>query len=180
MGSSETPLEGFTWRSGTQRDTTGIIFWSDVFLAGDCAILIADSQGLFDNETSFVDNSKIFSLVTLMTSIEILNLHGLIQEDQLQYLQFATEYSKFMISSSQESKPFQNFVLLLRDWSNPDEFAFGFDGGLRYLNETLKIKSNHPEELKSVRSLIRSSFDKISCCLLPYPAQWYKKQKKRH
>ncbi|KAG5673109.1 hypothetical protein PVAND_003183 [Polypedilum vanderplanki] len=171
IGAAETPLEGFTWRSGTQRDTTGIIFWSDVFLTGDRAILIVDSQGLFDNETSTADNSKIFSLVTLMTSIEILNLQGLIQEDHLQYLQFATEYGKFMTSPGQEHKPFQNFVFLLRDWNNPDEYPFGFDGGQKYLENTLVVKPHHPEELKSVRTYLKSSFEKLSCCLLPYPGK---------
>jgi atlastin len=169
IGAAEAPLEGFSWRSGTQRDTTGIIFWSDVFLSGDRAILIVDSQGLFDNETSTVDNSKIFSLVTLMTSVEILNLQGLIQEDHLQYLQFATEYAKFM--TGQSSKPFQSFVFLLRDWNNPDEFPFGFDGGQKYLDDTLVVRPHHPEELKSVRTFVKSSFDKISCCLLPYPGK---------
>lgn len=123
--------------------------------------------GLFDNETSTADNSKIFSLITLMSSIEILNLQGLIQEDHLQYLQFATEYAKFSTShENQGLKPFQSFVFLMRDWNNPDEFPFGFDGGQRYLDDTLVIKPHHPAELKSVREFVKSSFDKLSCCLV--------------
>ncbi|CRK86731.1 CLUMA_CG000564, isoform A [Clunio marinus] len=178
MGNQDEPLRGFSWRSGTARETTGIIFWSDVFLydnpSGEkLAILVVDTQGLFDNETSTADNSKILSLSTLLSSIQILNLHGVVQEDQLQYLQFATEYAKFTSNhdTKQSFKPFQSFLFLVRDWNNPDEYDFGFEGGQKYLDDLLIIKPNHPEESKSVRTYIKSSFDKLSCCLLPYPGK---------
>lgn len=32
LGSDDTPLEGFSWRGGSERDTTGILMWSEVFL----------------------------------------------------------------------------------------------------------------------------------------------------
>lgn len=177
LGPADAPLRGFSWRSGTRRVTTGIIFWSDVFLYDDpegvkFAILIADSQGLFDNETSNADNSKIFSLVTLMSSIEILNLQGVIQEDHLQYLQFATEFARFSAKDARQSeKPFQNFIFLIRDWHNPDEFDFGFNGGQSYLDEVLKIKPEHPADIKSVREYLNLSFNDLACALLPYPGK---------
>ena len=31
LGSDESPLEGFTWRGGSERDTTGILLWSEPF-----------------------------------------------------------------------------------------------------------------------------------------------------
>lgn len=131
-----------------------------------------DTQGLFDNQTSTADNSKIFSLSTLLTSVQILNLHGLVQEDHLQYLQFATEYAKFSSSGNTSGfKPFQSFMFLIRDWNNPDEFPFGMQGGQKYLEDLLVVKANHPEELKSVRNFIKASFDQLSCCLLPYPGK---------
>jgi hypothetical protein len=66
--------------------------WSDVFIydAPDgekYAILLVDTQGLFDHDTPPAINSKIFSFTTLITSIQIFNLANLIQEDQLEYLQ---------------------------------------------------------------------------------------------
>jgi atlastin len=160
MGSPDDPLRGFSWRSGTTRETTGVIFWSDVFLYDNpngekLAILVVDTQGLFDNETSTEDNSKIFSLTTMLSSIEILNLNGLVQEDHLQYMQFATEYAKFATNNTQQTyKPFQSFMFLLRDWNNPDEFPFGFKGGAKYLDDLLVVKPTQPEELKSVRNHI--------------------------
>lgn len=177
MGDSQAPLRGFSWRAGTTRETTGIIFWSDVFLYDNpngqkLAIVVVDTQGLFDTETTTEDNSKIFSLSTMLSSIQILNLNGLVQEDHLQYMQFATEYAKFTSNNVQQTyKPFQSFMFLMRDWNNPDEFPFGLEGGQKYLDDLLVVKPTHPEELKSVRTHIRSSFDKLTCCLLPYPGK---------
>lgn len=178
FGAPDTPLVGFSWRSGTRRDTTGILMWSDVFLHdkanGDkIAIILLDTQGLFDNETTVAENSKIFSLSNLLSSCQILNLSGIIQEDQLQYLQFATEFATFNLSkASLSSKPFQKFMFLIRDWSNPDEFEFGSVGGFKYLKETLKIKPTQSKQLQSVREHINQSFDILSCCLLPYPGKF--------
>ena len=177
MGNPEDPLRGFSWRSGTTRETTGVIFWSDVFLYDNpngqkLAILVVDTQGLFDNESTTEENSKIFSLTTMLSSVQILNLHGLVQEDHLQYMQFATEYAKFASNNIQQTyKPFQSFMFLLRDWNNPDDFAFGTEGGKKYLDDLLVVKPNHPDELKSVRNHIRESFERLSCCLLPYPGK---------
>lgn len=124
MGAENEPLSGFSWRSGSIRDTTGIIMWSDIFLHtstvnGDkIAIIVMDTQGLFDNQTSPVGNSRIFALGTLSSSIEVLNLFSVVQEDQLQYLQFATEFAKFAANDSHGNagKSFQKLVFLIRDW----------------------------------------------------------------
>lgn len=123
MGDEKEPLEGFSWRVGATRDTTGIIIWNDVFLykekktKQDIAIIVIDTQGLFDNETTPRDNSRIFALGTLMSSIQVLNLSQKIPEDQLQYLQFATEYASFASKDRQKnSKAFQDLVFLIRDW----------------------------------------------------------------
>jgi len=33
LGPDNAPLDGFSWRGGSERDTTGILMWSEVFLA---------------------------------------------------------------------------------------------------------------------------------------------------
>jgi atlastin len=92
MGDSKEPLKGFSWKAGRHRDTVGILMWSDIFLhttenGEKLAIILMDTQGLFDNETTHDDNTKIFTLNTLISSMQIMNLKERIQEDQLQYLQ---------------------------------------------------------------------------------------------
>ncbi|KAL3286050.1 hypothetical protein HHI36_000563 [Cryptolaemus montrouzieri] len=32
IGLDDTPLDGFSWRGGSERDTTGILMWSEIFL----------------------------------------------------------------------------------------------------------------------------------------------------
>jgi atlastin len=84
MGGVDEPLRGFSWKSGSKRDTTGIILWSDVFLhtketnGEKFAIVVMDTQGLFDNQTTSVDNSRIFALSTLISSVQVLNLSMII------------------------------------------------------------------------------------------------------
>jgi atlastin len=93
MGDANDPLTGFSWKSGSVRDTTGIVMWSDIFLhtdedtGEDLAIILMDSQGLFDSDTTSADNSRILALSLLMSSIQIINIYDVIQENQLQYLQ---------------------------------------------------------------------------------------------
>ncbi|XP_070505446.1 atlastin-like [Chironomus tepperi] len=179
MGSRDEPLRGFSWRSGTKRDTAGIIIWSDVFLHTDeetdekIAIYVMDTQGLFDNSSTPADNSRIFVLSNLISSIEVLNLANKIQEDQLQYLQFATELTQFTAIDNKESneKLFQNLLFLIRDWYYFDDYNFGTAGGEEYLKKVISSISTQKPELQSVRDYITSSFDQIDCCLLPFPGR---------
>lgn len=176
IGGSNEALSGFSWKSGSDRHTTGIIIWSDVFLYdapnGDkIAIILMDTQGLFDRHSSATDNSRIFSLSTLISSVQIFNLFNHIQEDHLQYLQFATDYAKFAMTNNgeQHTKPFQNLMFLIRDWNFPDDYEYGLQGGHNLLKVILKIENSQLPELKSLRQYIFESFDEISCFLMPHP-----------
>jgi atlastin len=149
--------------------------WSDVFLYDDpngdkIAIYLMDTQGLFDHKSSSTDNSRIFSLSTMISSIQILNLLNIIQENQLQYLQFATEYARYA-SADEEKSPFQNLMILIRDWNSPEEYKYGLRGGNAYLNSFLEIHDFQTRELQSVRRYLRSSFEKIDCFLMPHPGR---------
>lgn len=66
--------------------------WSDIFLHDKedgerLAIVLMDTQGLFDREVTTRENVAIFSLSTLLSSAQIFNLSQNIQEDNLEYLQ---------------------------------------------------------------------------------------------
>ncbi|CAO1398340.1 unnamed protein product [Diamesa serratosioi] len=178
MGDGDEPLRGFSWKGGSTRDTTGLIFWSDVFLYDDdfknkIAIVVMDTQGLFDKETPPADNTKIFALGTLISSIQFYNLNGVVQEDQLQYLQLATDFARLAATNNadKDTKAFQNIVFLMRDWDYVDEYPAGVQGGAGYLRELLQIKDNQHPSLRSVREYVHQSFNKISCYLLPDPGK---------
>ncbi|KAL7018729.1 hypothetical protein ACKWTF_010884 [Chironomus riparius] len=180
IGKNNQKLSGFQWKASTDGVTNGIIMWSDVFLCdkstGDkLAIVLIDTQGLFDKKASTSVNSKIFALTTLISSVQIYNLHNVIQEDQLQYLQFTSDFAKLINNMDTNNgdqssiKPFQKMILLMRDWVNFAKYPFGLRGGKKYLNEVLEITNEHQNDAKEVRKFIRSSFDDINCFLMPHP-----------
>ena len=60
-------------------------------------------------------------------------------------------------------------MFLIRDWSNPEDHAYGLQGGQELLNKVMQIEEDQLPELKSLRQYVYGSFDKISCLLMPNP-----------
>ena len=145
----------FDWRGGKERNTTGMWMWSDPYFlqrsSGDeVAILLVDTQGMFDHETTVGLTAAIFGLSTLLSSYQIYNVDKRIQEDNLQQLALFSEYGRMAFEaeekaaamgvSNDESKdegeglekeisskkvapgkqPFQKIEFLVRDWQNFD------------------------------------------------------------
>ncbi|XP_035449302.2 atlastin isoform X3 [Spodoptera frugiperda] len=173
LGGDEEPLRGFNWRGGSERDTTGILMWSEIFKAtldnGEkVAIILLDTQGAFDSESTVRDCATIFALSTMVSSVLIYNLSQNIQEDDLQHLQLFTEYGRLALEDSGRT-PFQRLQFLVRDWSFPYEAPYGAQGGQTILQRRLKVSSNQHPELQSLRKHITSCFSEIACFLMPHP-----------
>ena len=140
----ESPPASFEWRGGHDRMTTGIWMWSEPFLhksqaSGDVmAILLMDTQGMFDNETTMTLTAQIFGISTLISSLQIYNIQNRISEDHLQHLALFSEYGRIAHQrndsepaavsddtqswfSSTAPKPFQRLQFLVRDWANFEE-----------------------------------------------------------
>lgn len=93
----------FAWRGGQQRMTTGIWMWSEPFVRQSCtgekvAVLLVDTQGMFDNETSMGLTASIFGLSTLISNHQIYNVEKRIQEDHLQQLALFSEYGRMALA----------------------------------------------------------------------------------
>ncbi|KAK2582908.1 hypothetical protein KPH14_008975 [Odynerus spinipes] len=173
LGRDDEPLRGFSWRGGSERDTTGILMWSKVFPAtlpsGEkVAIILMDTQGAFDSQSTVRDCATVFALSTMLSSVQIYNLSQNIQEDHLQHLQLFTEYGRLALEKS-GSVPFQRLQFLVRDWSYPYEANYGADGGMEILQKRLTISDKQHPELQSLRKHIKSCFSDISCFLMPHP-----------
>lgn len=130
-----------------------------------------DTQGTFDPTTAHHDNVMIFSMATILSSMQIYNLMHNIQENDIQNLQLYTEYGRIVSSTQTSVKPFQSLTFMVRDWQFNYESPYGFQGGSSYLDELLEITHDQPAELHNVRHHIRSSFDLLNCCLLPHPGR---------
>ncbi|XP_020650407.1 atlastin-2 isoform X1 [Pogona vitticeps] len=173
IGGSTEPLTGFTWRGGCERETTGIQVWSEVFIipkpdGTKVAVLLMDTQGAFDSQSTIKDCATVFALSTMTSSVQVYNLSQNIQEDDLQHLQLFTEYGRLAMEEIYQ-KPFQTLMFLIRDWSYPYEHPYGLIGGKQFLEKRLQVKLHQHEELQNVRKHIHSCFSNLGCFLLPHP-----------
>ena len=95
----------FAWRGGQDRQTTGIWMWSEPFyrdIDGEkTAILLMDTQGMFDNDTSMALTAQIFGLSTFVSSYQIYNVDKRLQEDNLQHLALFSEYGRLALRSEE-------------------------------------------------------------------------------
>ncbi|KAJ8925953.1 hypothetical protein NQ315_009806 [Exocentrus adspersus] len=173
IGSEDAPLEGFSWKGGSERDTTGILMWSEVFLTelvtGEkVAVVLLDTQGTWDSKSTVKECATIFALSTMLSSVQIYNLSSNIQEDDLQHLQLFTEYGRLALADSGKT-PFQRLQFLVRDWRFPYEAPYGAVGGQQILEKRLEVNEHQHTELQSLRKHIRSCFMEIACFLMPHP-----------
>ncbi|KAK2709230.1 atlastin-like [Artemia franciscana] len=172
QGPEDSPLTGFKWRGGHERETTGILVWSEVFLigtpTGEIAILLMDTQGAFDSESTVKDWATIFSLSAMISSIQVLNLLHNIQEDNLQNLQLFIDYGKLALKDT-ECKPFQKLLFLVRDWSYSYDAPYGIHGGQQIIDQTLQVSEKQHPELQALRKHIKACFTSIKCFLMPHP-----------
>ncbi|XP_063158001.1 atlastin-2 isoform X3 [Candoia aspera] len=173
IGGNNEPLTGFTWRGGCERETTGIQIWSEVFIipkpdGTKVAVLLMDTQGAFDSQSTIKDCATVFALSTMTSSVQVYNLSQNIQEDDLQHLQLFTEYGRLAMEEIYQ-KPFQTLMFLIRDWSYPYEHPYGLKGGKQFLEKRLQVKLHQHEELQNVRKHIHSCFSNLGCFLLPHP-----------
>ncbi|XP_022692481.1 atlastin-like [Varroa jacobsoni] len=175
LGDEDTPLQGFSWKGGCERDTTGILLWNEVFKvkmpSGEkVAVLFMDTQGSFDSHSTVKDCATIFALSTMTSSIQVYNLSQNIQEDDLQHLQLFTEYGRLASEAgTHDCAPFQKLLFLVRDWSYPYDAPYGPEGGKEILERRLEISEKQHPELQQLRRHIRSCFSSITCFLLPHP-----------
>uniref|UniRef100_UPI000EF5246C atlastin-2-like n=1 Tax=Ciona intestinalis TaxID=7719 RepID=UPI000EF5246C len=135
------PEKVFEWKGGTERNTVGIHISNKPFMLETSdnkkvAVFLMDTQGMFDLKTTAKDCSTIFALSTLLSSVQIYNLTGHIQENDLQHFEVFTKYAKYAAEEKQHvnasTTPFQSLILLIRNWENAD-FESSFKGGAKYL-----------------------------------------------
>jgi len=195
--------EGFEWKAGSERHTTGIWMWSHPFLIGNedgdeppVAVLLVDTQGMFDHETTMKLTACIFGFSTLLSSYQIYNVDKRVQEDNLQQLALFSEYARAAVNTDQEGKggtsaeddkerkqkpkpPFQHIEFLVRDWQHfdtPDDDERAADAvdyaALEKSMETYLdrvLSERDAKDLKETREQITTCFEEITCYALCHP-----------
>ena len=183
---------GFAWRGGRDRNTTGIWLWGEVFMrqlpdtGEEIAVLLMDTQGMFDSRLTQMLTACIFGLSTLISSHQIYNVQNRIQEDNLQHLALFTEYGRIAHSKQSQaegrdkaedgrrSAAFQRLEFLVRDWQEyegleDDELREQISEMDTYLQEVLETESREHKDLRDVREHIEDCFDDVGAFLLPHP-----------
>lgn len=169
--SNHVELNRFRYRGGRKPETTGIWMWSELFThdyenGEKVAIVLLDTQGIFDNRTGMKEVVAIFAVSMMLASVQCYNVMHLIEEDDFQHLELFTEFGRLVLQQSDE-KPFQTMLFIIRDWQNAAEIPYG--DGKQYLDEQLAEIADQTEDMHGLRRRIRSSFEKISAYLMPYP-----------
>mmetsp|Transcript_2805 Transcript_2805/g.7530 ORF Transcript_2805/g.7530 Transcript_2805/m.7530 type:complete len:617 (-) Transcript_2805:148-1998(-) len=176
--------DAFHWRGGSERNTTGIWMWSHPHFVkkGDenLAILIVDSQGMFDNETTMSLTASIFGLSTLLSSYQIYNVDKRIQEDNLQQLALFSEYARLAVEGTDDAqpraekvgdmKPFQTMEFLVRDWQHFEDEE-DYDRMEEEMKEYMEkvISEREAKDLQETREQIMACFQKTTCFGLSHP-----------
>lgn len=166
-------VDGFKWRGGLKPETSGIWMWSEIFThdfpnGEQIAIVLLDTQGIFDSQSSVKDCTAIFALSMMASSLQCYNLMHKIHEDDLQHLDMFAEYGRLAIDQFHE-KPFQSLLFLIRDW----QYAFESKGygwtGDGIVDTVLAENNGQTSEMQTLRTRIKSNFNEIRGFLLPYP-----------
>lgn len=152
-------IEGFEWRNGTDAVTHGIHIWSKPFIfksksKGKVAVLLMDTQGVFNCQSTKQDSTNMFTLSCLISSVQIFNLMHQLQEDDLENLEYFCKFGNFI----QEKSGFKDcsksrLIFLIRDWGCPHEFPYGGVGGTAYVCKQLQVG----KVLKITRSKLMNS-----------------------
>ncbi|XP_031635624.1 atlastin-like [Contarinia nasturtii] len=168
---NDSVLNGFKWRGGRKPETTGIWMWSEMFThdfenGEKIVIILLDTQGIFDHQSSIQDCAKTFALSIMLSSVQCYNLMQNFQENDLQNLDLFSEYGRLVMEQTHE-KPFQHLVILIRDW--PFAYETGYGWSQSVIDELMTSIEEQMPEMREPRQRIRSSFEKISAFLMPYP-----------
>ena len=142
----------------------------------EVAILLLDTQGTFDRQTSTAVNSFIFGFSIAVSSVMIYNLMCDISEQSLDNLLVFGESFRELFG------PFQEAKFLIRDWNDEERFEFGADGGRRMVDSIFGLEefesTDANAQLAQTRTQIKNLFGTLSCFLLPSPGEKLVKEKK--
>ncbi|CAM9987697.1 unnamed protein product [Ectocarpus fasciculatus] len=120
---------GFVNKGGHKPHTQGMHIWSKPFTKrtgrgkkNEMAVLLVDTQGTFDHDTSTLLQGSLFGLSTTLSSCQIYNVNKQVQSDNLGglalFLEYGTLAKELEGGQDVDVRPFQRLEFLVRDWQN--------------------------------------------------------------
>lgn len=147
--------------------------WSEMFThdyenGEKVAIILLDTQGIFDHQSSRRDCTTTFALNMMFALVQCYNIMQNIQKDDLGNLEMFTEYGRVALQQSNE-KLFQKLVFLVRNWPNSFEIGHGWQD--QVIDEVLNGNDKQALESQQTQTRIKSSFDLVTAFLMPFPGK---------
>ena len=162
----------FTSRRGKNIQTLGVWVLNKIFIRNNKAILLMDTQGVFDQELNQAMTVALISLSTIISSYQIYNLDKRIQEDYLCNMANFSSYTSSISNINKQKKIGNTLCLLVRDW---EHFDNNFDMDKcnietdTYRRELLCDTSMLTEEQKETRQKIFNIYNNVLVRLCPHP-----------
>ncbi|KAF4519054.1 hypothetical protein B566_EDAN001640 [Ephemera danica] len=142
-------VSGFEWKHGLERVTTGICIWPEVFFINDLAVVLIDTQGTFDKNTSMKVNTAVVAFSALISSVQIFNYHERFDSQDFMNLEFFMKYGSLLQRDNfnqHGQKFFQKLLFLIRDWNHEQEYPYGYNGGNKYLTNFVTTDNVNVDE----------------------------------
>jgi atlastin len=161
----------FTSRRGSDIQTLGVWVLDHIFEYEGNAVILMDTQGIFDQELNQAMTIALISLSTIVSSYQIYNLDKRIQEDHLCNMAYFSAYSS-LISNTNNVKIGQTLCLLVRDWQN---FENNFDldrcdiEAETYKKDFIDDVSSMDTVKRETRKKIYDTYDNVVVRLCPHP-----------
>lgn len=172
----------FHWLTSADRQTTGILMWSKPFFVQKedrkIGVLLMDTQGCFDRETTRAETNFIFSMSCLLSSVLVYNVSHQLANDVLENIQLFLAFSRLALPDNDGlPQATSKLVFLIRDWQFPNDYLYGVHSdaecppGKNFKKEKVDVRANMAPEVKTVHRDILESFESVECCLLPHPGK---------
>jgi atlastin len=169
----------FTSRRGSDVQTLGVWALNKIFIYNGMAVVLMDTQGIFDQELNQAMTIALISLSTIVSSYQIYNLDKRIQEDHLCNMAYFSAYSS-LISNTNNTKIGQTLCLLVRDWQHYEnnfdidkcvfESEIYKEDFLCAVNTKSETKFNLTDPVKlETRKKIFNTYDNVVVRLCPHP-----------
>lgn len=150
-------------------------------LGREMAILLMDTQGNFDSETTLTQNATVFAISSLLSSILIFNVMKTIGEDMLQFFQLFASYAiKATGNDIQNTREdFQRLIFLIRDLDFCD-YQYGYyDDHSKPQNQYRNLKKDkldpnpqkQADEVRLTHQHIHQLYPHIGLYALPDPGK---------
>uniref|UniRef100_T1JZM6 GB1/RHD3-type G domain-containing protein n=1 Tax=Tetranychus urticae TaxID=32264 RepID=T1JZM6_TETUR len=177
LGDPNEPLQGFPWKQGTEKVTVGMVLWPEPLVitkkdGTKIAVLLMDTQGLFDHQSKDENYMDIFVISSLLSSVQVYNKSNNIQSNDIiqlsQLIKYLKEKQKNVLDFEQAvllEKP-EKLWFLVRDWAFECDHSFGAVGGRQFLNFK---KSNQSNKFKQAWDTIDECYSEVDCFLMPHP-----------